>query len=452
MPVLEGVWKCKQCLTDGIPGLDLNCPTCGDPRNLQIDPEERPYLPANPRVITDEAELQLANAGPNWFCDGCGEANIHTKKKCKKCKRPRDGNDFVSDERTYVDGVERVGKTLSTPEQLADDRVDAVLLSADPLQELETEPVQPTSRTLGIEYLPASSAGEGNWPAYPGGSEPTDSPRSSGPTDDSRMTVFVSDLAVRLSDYRRMLLIGLAGLAAVAFVTATIWWIYVNYFETQPVNLTVQSLSWKREVDVEVFKTLVKEDWDPPSDARILDSWREIRRYEQVVDHYEKKTRTVYDYKKVGTRKESYVCGSTVTDNGNGTFEETPTYCDREVDVYDNVPREEEYEEPVYRSVPVYDTKYRYEIDRWVYDRSIATDGGENTPYYATPQLGPKERIGDKRDWYWVGLSDDQSREFDREVSEYIWSSLHVGQVLIGHQNKQGTVLSVEWSPASTSE
>jgi hypothetical protein len=252
MPILEGRWDCSQCRTKGILGRELNCTECGDPRNPLLDPEEKPYLPDDAEIVVDDLSVQLAKSGPNWNCGNCGEANIGTNRYCRICEQPLDTNDDVHAEHTYVSGVD-VEKyaVISDPGSIDDDRVDAVLQQADKLQPLADGPVRMPNRTLHASSLPRRSA-------YALRRAAAQSTRAWPPSLTS-------------SSQMRNIVIA-ATVLVFAFVCAVTT--YLTLFKTTEVELTVQSLSWERQVEVEAYRTLTLQDWSLPSDARVVSSER----------------------------------------------------------------------------------------------------------------------------------------------------------------------------------
>lgn len=431
MAILEGLWDCAQCRKTGISGLLLTCPLCGDPRNLQVDPTEEPYLPENARVITDTSGQEFSDSGATWNCGNCGHLNLGTHTDCVNCDQPRNGDDFVSPTQSYVEGVDADGVALSDREDLEDDRVDAVLQSADVLQVLENEPVKMPHRTLHSDSVRRSSAAP-----YTHVDE----------SDDVRPT---PTIIAGSGDRSGLLRLGAVLVVVVLVLVGLVAGgrsFYVNYIATHTVELTVQNLSWERQVEVEAYRTLLFEDWDVPSDGRTIGSRQEIRSYKQVLDHYKEWDETVYDSKKTGTKEVEYVCGSTTVNKGNGTFEKVDKKCKKNEDVYTKVPRKVHHKDAVYRDDPVYDTKYTYEVDRWVTDR-FDSASGTTGPYWPEPHLnGSKQRVGDeRRAAYMAKLTDAEARSFDRTTSEASWSRLQIGTVLQGEENRKGMLISVQW-------
>lgn len=109
-------------------------------------------------------------------------------------------------------------------------------------------------------------------------------------------------------------------------------------------------MSWQRSIDIERYQTVEESDWYLPSGARLQYSQKEFSHYEQVLDHYETKTKKVAHERILGY--EDYVSG--YRDLGNGYFEEIVSSRP----VYETYYEDETYQEPVYRDEPVYRTKY----------------------------------------------------------------------------------------------
>jgi ribosomal protein L40E len=77
---VELEWECPSCHTRNT-GAAKTCAQCGAPR-----PEETGYQQApEEKLITDEAKIAAAKAGPDIFCAYCGAANSATAKVCKQC-------------------------------------------------------------------------------------------------------------------------------------------------------------------------------------------------------------------------------------------------------------------------------------------------------------------------------------------------------------------------------
>lgn len=140
----------------------------------------------------------------------------------------------------------------------------------------------------------------------------------------------------------------------------------------------------ERVISIEDYKTVEESGWSLPSNARLQNSNTEIRTYNKVFDHYETRTRQISE--QVLDHYETRVTGT--RDLGNGYFEEITT----QVPIYRTEYRTETYQEPVYRNEPVYDTKYYYEIEKWVVTRSVKTSGNDKEATWGDVVLVGKER------------------------------------------------------------
>lgn len=251
-----------------------------------------------------------------------------------------------------------------------------------------------------------------------------DDPRSSSfstpiPSSPLESSSFLSTRAARVP-FRKIAKIALPLLLAVAVIISVV--AFVSWFNT-PVEkqLTVDSVSWTRSIDIEELRTYNESGWSLPSDARLSYTRREIRTYRDVLDHYETKTRQVSERQLVGYKEE--VVG--YEDLGNGQFREKT----RQVPEYTTVYRTETYEDPVYRKEPVYDTKYYYEIDRWKKSRSVDTSGSDKSPYWGEVVLHGKERQAQSHESYYIsGIVGEKTEQFALNRSD--WDKYNIGDVV----------------------
>lgn len=182
-------------------------------------------------------------------------------------------------------------------------------------------------------------------------------------------------------------------------------------------EFTPETFSWVYDIDIESYETVEESDWSLPTGARLDYTEEEIHHYDKVVDHYETKTRTYTEQVPDG-----YDISYTYSDNGDGTFTEHEVKTPK----YRTEYREEQYEEPVYKDVPVYQTKYYYKVDKWVYKRSVTTRGNDKNPYWGDVVLGHKEREGSHHETYHItGIVDDKTVTYT--CSKAIWEQLSKG-------------------------
>lgn len=187
-------------------------------------------------------------------------------------------------------------------------------------------------------------------------------------------------------------------------------------------EITITNISWERTIEVQRYQTVDESDWDLPSNARLKYSRQEFSHYQQVLDHYETKTRQVA--KQRITDYEEYVVG--IQDLGNGYAEEiTDTRP-----VYETYYETETYQEPVYRDEPVYRTKYYYEIDKWLYERTERSSGSDKNVYWPETTLASDERISSKKETYHVTGTDKKGKEKCYSMKHEEWKSIEVGQTV----------------------
>ena len=185
-------------------------------------------------------------------------------------------------------------------------------------------------------------------------------------------------------------------------------------------NLTITAKNWERSVAVEHLNTVREEDWSVPAGGRMVGSYRAVHHYQQVLDHYE----TVQRSRQVPNGGHNEVTG--YRDNGDGTFSEVTTWVtDYTTEYYTE-------QEPVYRSEPVYATKYQYDIERWQFDHNEVTQGGDDEPYFANIDRSEKVRANGSNEKYTVTgtyeAKKGQTTEGTWTVSYDDWTSLRVGQ------------------------
>lgn len=179
----------------------------------------------------------------------------------------------------------------------------------------------------------------------------------------------------------------------------------------------ITSMEWDRRIAVEAYRTVQESDWDVPSGGRVYDQKQEIHHYDHVVDHYETRTRTVSE--EVYDGSDTY---TSYSDNGDGTFSET-TY---ETPRYRTEYRTETYSEPIYRDDPVYQIKYYYDIDKWVFDRNEETDGKDCAPYWADFEPADDERIAYRDETYIMCMRTDDD-QYSALLPYEMWEKYRAG-------------------------
>lgn len=178
----------------------------------------------------------------------------------------------------------------------------------------------------------------------------------------------------------------------------------VALFRGNELDVSIQDMQWERSVVVEELQTVTEEGWEIPQGAQLISQQEEIREYDQVVVGYETKERQVSERVQVGER--TYVCGQ--RDLGNGFFEDIE--CTEPV--YETQQRTETYEEPIYEQVPVYGTKYTYEIERWTEVRTERVTGHDQQAYWPELSLGPNQREGERQESYQIVFGSEDGERF----------------------------------------
>jgi hypothetical protein len=171
----------------------------------------------------------------------------------------------------------------------------------------------------------------------------------------------------------------------------------------------VAAKQWERSVQVEAYRSVQEEGWSLPEGARRLRSYRAIRDYRQVLDHYETRTRQVSERVQTGTR--TYTCGQ--IDHGNGYFEDR-TCTEPE---YETRYHSESYQDPVYRREPVWDTKYEYRIKRWVPDTLLQAHGDTTVPAWPPVTVDDTTREGEKKSRYRVTFTVPKGESYTSDVT-----------------------------------
>lgn len=207
------------------------------------------------------------------------------------------------------------------------------------------------------------------------------------------------------------------------------------FFIPKETTFEVTDIHWEYGIQVEEYRTVDESGWSLPSDGRLHYSQQEIYEYVTVLDHYETKTRQVSE--QVLDGYDTVVTGH--RDKGNGYFEEIT----KQVPRYRTEYRTETYEEPVYRKDPVYKTKYYYEIDKWVYDRTLRTEGYDKDTYFYEYTPITNERFGSKsKDYTFYGLVDGEQKDMD--VNETVWLKYDIGDIIPIKINRAGIITIIE--------
>lgn len=199
----------------------------------------------------------------------------------------------------------------------------------------------------------------------------------------------------------------------------------------------VNGFEWSRSIAIEEYQTVEESDWNLPSNARLLYSQEELRGYDKVLDHYETVTKT--ESRQVIDYYETVVVG--YRDLGNGYFEEQT----RQQPVYKTEYYTVTEQEPVYVDVPIYDTKYYYEIDKWIVIRHVTTNGTDKKPYWGDTALKADQREGNRSETFKIICTDKDDKTYTYVVNESDWNDINVGDKLKIKVNALGIISEIEF-------
>jgi len=206
-------------------------------------------------------------------------------------------------------------------------------------------------------------------------------------------------------------------LALVLVIAAVVMW--MNGSKTSD-PLTVTSLEWVRNINVEENRMFSESGWELPAGAEQTDARTELHHYDNVLDHYEttrvRRTRQVIDH---------YETYYTYSDNGNGTYSQE----EHQRPVYGTEEYYEDVQQPVFRQVPRYATKYYYNIWRWVPSRDVTASGNDHNTQWPEVSLAENEREGQRTEVYRFTVQNPNKPEdvSTWRLSESDWRNLEQG-------------------------
>jgi rubrerythrin len=356
---IELFWRCPECGTDHISAIpDLNptgwyCPECFFRRDETVELYEAP----DSRVITDPELIQQIEEGrADWKCKYCGSLNAdegyaRDALACAVCGQPQ--MDF--EESAPI--RDQVGERIEFRSE-------------------DSAPVQ--SQT-------------GEWIESRSDDRFSDSPSSLANGNDSP--------AQFSFPWRR---VGAASTAVISSVGAIgVWWL-----SPRDLEVSVDTLPWEIQVDVEELRPVERSDWDErvPSTAKTIRTETRQRGTEtvqrgtetiMVEERYQSgtttETYTEQERYQSGTRQE---CTTQTTGTGAGkrTCRDVPVYSTRSVNKTRQVPvyatRQVPKEVPKMVEEPVYDTYVYYTVDEWKPIQTFTGEGYDDEPrLIPTPEL-----------------------------------------------------------------
>lgn len=401
----EGRWLCPYCGAENL-GRFESCEGHGNSGCGAGRGDVRFYLPENSPIVTDPNQLEDAQSGQDWICDHCDGANKNAYQgkvitNCVHCAELRTEKDKTVETHTYTAGaVPRTHADTIKPRQsraaLASDRKarsknriaftnSGKATSAVRAVQRKAEPLARATRNTAQRVTPKTKFGKS--------------------------------------------FAGLAIGAAVALIGFLLWFFV---FSTTETTLTVTEKSWDRVLRLQDHEIRTGEGWSIPSEGWETDRTWTYQKTIEVVDYYEPRTRMVDKTVPDGT----YVCGS--RDLGNGYFEDIECPKTKTIQV------PEDYQHPIMKDEDVYAWWYDYSYRHWFTVSDHPTSGTTNMPYWAEVDPTPTQRTQSHRERYSVVL-DTPEGPLTQSLSLNTWIPIEKGQTAIGHYNRLGTLMHVDY-------
>ena len=360
-----------------------------------------------------------------WHCDSCKSRNIYgPDTRCPNCgsSRPKDVT-FHS-----------TGIVVTDPEKLKEAYAGADIVCGHCDTHNKAWDTECDGCGNPIDY----SSDDEKLPVYSGDKRPSNQPMSKvspeEPTKIERVKYTLPKPPKRKryrgdSDLRKTILIGLSILSVVTLLT-------VELFFPKDVYLIVENHSWERSIEIEKHSEVSEDGWSTPIGAYNITSSKEIHHYEPVYSHTE--TWTEQECKSVANGTESYVCGETCTDLGNGYERCDDRYCDRTI--YTQECHDVQRSRDVYKDEPVYETYYHYKIMKWLHDNYQYSSGEGKSPYWPEVPRGflsnSTYREGSRSADYYLHIREAKYGASKRSAKQYQWETINVGDSLVGKRSQ----------------
>ena len=365
--LIEALWNCSYCGTKGNRGSIRECPNCGNPRGEDV----KFYMPGQITYVSEE-KAKTINRNPDWVCPYCNSLNSDSLSHCESC-----GSERTSENLDYFSAQKEKRARVHKETYMAKD--------------FEKGWQADFCNDSNDDYVPEKSKKEATF-----------------------ATDLVESLANLVTNYGKYLI-------SIPILLVAIWGL-IALFSPKIEVVTINNFEWYRSIEIERYQTVEESDWHLPSEARLQYTQTEISGYRSVLDHYEKRSREVEK-----TRISGYETYTTrYRDLGNGYFEEETATRP----VYETYYETEYYEEPVYRQEPIFATKYYYEIDKWLYERSVVTGEKNQSPYWGEPNLAADERVSYKSEEYYILGLNQKDKEKKISLAYTDWQNLSINQTI----------------------
>jgi hypothetical protein len=333
-----------------------------------------------------------------WDCPTCGTTgNIGPETRCPNCgaSRPEDVRFYLATDAEVVRDKRRIAEAKAGADWRCG-HCSSHNKAGVEVCETCGNPHDQFSEDLQLEQR-----------EYPPGQVPNAAPREA-KTLEQYEEQARRHQASRFRKLRPIIALGIIGLVA----------LILSGFFPMSVDARVVGFYWERTTQMEHYESVSYEDWSVPSAAFDVEGFQAVHHYEKEYSHTETRYRDVRE--QVGT--ETYVCGK--VDMGNGYFQDR--YCTRPV----YTTRSEPYRYDVYRDIPVYRTKYRFQLMQWVPKPAYALrlEGNGHDPRWPQPPAslqGEDWRKGKSEGQYTVVVYTGQ--EYTEEVGPRYWEGLRLG-------------------------
>lgn len=371
---IEGYWDCPQCGSKKIKGRFRYCNSCGRPRGKGV----QFYMIETDNYVDDSNQI---SSEPDWYCSFCQSLNPATSTTCESCGSSQEDSDMnyfqlLEDEKRKKQ-TEQEAKSMTEELNDVDEFVNPII---DQNVQSEGKKYSQNDNISTIEQY-----------------------------DDTRKRSFNFGW--------------IAKLGAMFLPIVLVFALLFNFILPKEISLTVTNKTWERSIEIEEYKTVREDGWSVPNGGRVVYTKEEVHHYNRVLDHYE--TVTEQKSERYISHYETVVTGH--RDLGNGYFEEITS----QKPVYDTRYWTETKEEPVYRQEPVEQTKYYYDIEKWVHKCYEKTSGNDEKPYWATLNLIPeREKEGTRSEVYTIFTENKKGKTKSYKIPFDDWSQIRSGNII----------------------
>jgi ribosomal protein L40E len=362
---VELEWTCPNCGTRN-PGPQKMCSSCGTAQPEKVEFHQT----AEEKLITDEAEIARAKAGPDVHCAFCGARNPAGTTRCTQCGA--DLSSAEARERGQILGAHRSGPAgqIACPQCGALNSAAATKCSqcSAPLPRAEPSPPQPVRQTARRATPRASQ------PSTRRTFRPS-TPQASQPSQPSGVSAVISKVGV----------LGILAIVLLALVACAACLMIARCTPQEELVGQVQSVGWTRTIQIEELQQVTREDWRDriPAGAQLGQC---TSRKHHTQDN--------------PAPNATEVCGTPYTVNTGSGYGEVVQDC-----VYD-----------------VYADWCRYATEEWTVTDSVVLSGNDMNPRWPNPNLGSRERERERQESYQV--------VFDTPKGEYTYTTSDLDRFL----------------------